>query len=102
MAAPSWGSSQAVTCGGCSPAVAAAALPSLCAGLPPAPCPQADAKALFPRFNCGNNTEAGRGLAQLVAQAEGNPRRQALLFRAFLMQFCAGGFYSPFAGDGLT
>lgn len=68
----------------------------------PAPCPQADARALFPRFNCGNNTEAGRGLAQLVAQAAGDPRRQALLFRAFLMQFCAGGYYSPFAGDGLT
>lgn len=65
-------------------------------------CLQADAKALFPAFNCGNNTEAGQTLAQLVAAAAGDARRQALLFRAFLMQFCAGGFYSPFSGDGLT
>ena len=63
---------------------------------------QADAKALFPSYGCGTNTEAGRGLAQLLAQAAGDPRRQALLFRAFVMHFCAGGFYSPFAGDGLT
>lgn len=63
---------------------------------------QADAKALFPSYGCGNNSAAGSGLAQLLAQAAGKPRRQALMFRAFLMQFCAGGFYSPFAGDGLT
>lgn len=78
---------------------------NFCKALPQAPTPiclQADAKALFPAFNCGNNTEAGQALAQLVAQAAGDARRQALLFRAFLMQFCAGGFYSPFSGDGLT
>lgn len=55
---------------------------------------QASAKSWFPSFGCTNNSEAGEALAGAVAGAQGNPRRQALLFRAFLLQYCAGGFYS--------
>lgn len=48
------------------------------------------------------NAAAGAGLAQLLAAAEGSPRYQAQLFRAFLMQYCVGGYYALFSGDGIT
>ena len=58
--------------------------------------PQATAKSWFPAWGCTNTSEAGAALGAAVAAAEGEPRRQALLFRAFLLQFCAGGYYGEF------
>ena len=70
---------------------------------PPTPC-QADIAALLPHnATCTpeGNAAAGGGLAQLLAGAAGDPRRQALLLRSFVMAPCAGGMDALFAGDGM-
>lgn len=47
-----------------------------------------------------SNLALGEGVARLLAAAAGDARRQALLFRAFLMTGCAGDMNSLFAGSG--
>lgn len=69
---------------------------------PPAPRPpQADIAALL-NSTCTpeSNLALGEGVARLLAAAAGDARRQALLFRAFLMTACAGDMNSLFAGSG--
>ncbi|KAL4444284.1 hypothetical protein ABPG75_012021 [Micractinium tetrahymenae] len=61
-------------------------------------------QGLFPVRSCtfDQNAAAGRGLAQLLREAQGDARKQALLFRAFLIQYCPGNFNTIFSGNGFT
>ncbi|PSC74537.1 protocadherin-related 15 [Micractinium conductrix] len=61
----------------------------------------ATASLFPPQCSPEANAEAGAGLARLVNATDG-PTPQALLFRTFLMQYCAGDSNSIWSGDGYT
>ena len=60
--------------------------------------------ALVDNDNCNqtDNAAAGQALAEGLAAAADSPRAQALLFRAFAIQYCHGDFNTLFSGNGYT